>query len=370
MDNNEFNGVNQQVPNYQNNGGYQQAPNYQNNGGYQQTPNYQNNGGYQQTPNYQNSAGYQQAPNYQNNGGYQQAPNYQNNGGFQQAPNYQNYGGYQQMPNYQNNMGNQQPAKAPNIFKQFAFSFVPPKYKDLARAKVGSMIWLIILLVFLLTGFSFLSMLAGYVLTGGVSEMLDLFPYFEVSDGEFSIDETFYVEEDDLVMYMTDDVDEFDYYDVQSLMDEGFTEIMLVGRYNICLYEDYEYQEMYFDEFGNLSFSKDDIAKWTGPFIWVVMLIIYVIWFVLRVFWYFLCAGVYLLIGMLLALIYGKKIDAGHIFKAAVFAKIPMFVLVSLFNMLPLEVSFPGFLRVLATLILFGFGVWFLPQKSQQYRQY
>ena len=51
-------------------------------------------------------------------------------------------------------------------------------------------------------------------------------------------------------------------------------------------------------------------------------------------------------------------------------AKIPMFVLVSLFNMLPLEVSFPGFLRVLATLILFGFGVWFLPQISQQYRQY
>ena len=151
------------------------------------------NGGYQQTPNYQNSAGYQQAQSYQNNGGYQQAPNYQNNGGYQQAPNYQNYGGYQQMPNYQNNMGNQQPAKAPNIFKQFAFSFVPPKYKDLARAKVGSMIWLIVLLVFLLTGFSFLSMLAGYVLTGGVSEMLDLFPYFELSDGEFSIDESFYV---------------------------------------------------------------------------------------------------------------------------------------------------------------------------------
>ena len=351
MDNNEFNGVNQQAPTEQGNAGYQQTPSYQNYGGYQQTPNYQNNGGYQQAPNYQNYGGYQQTPNYQNYGGYQQMPN-------------------QQMPSYQNNMGNQQPTKAPNIFKQFAFSFVPPKYKDLAKAKVGSMIWLIVLLVFLLTGFSFLSLVAGYVLTGGVSEMLDLFPYFEISDGEFYIDETFYVEEDDLVMYMTDDIDEFDYYDVQSLMDEGFTEIMLVGRYNICLYEDYEYQEMYFDEFGDLSFTKDDIAKWTGPFIWVIMLIIYVIWFVLRVFWYFLCASVYLLIGMLLALIYGKKIDAGHIFKAAVFAKIPMFVLVSLFNMLPLEASFPGFLRVLATLILFGFGVWFLPQKSQQYRQY
>ena len=351
MDNNEFNGVNQQALTEQGNAGYQQTPSYQNYGGYQQTPNYQNNGGYQQAPNYQNYGGYQQTPNYQNYGGYQQMPN-------------------QQMPSYQNNIGNQHPTKAPNIFKQFAFSFVPPKYKDLARAKVGSMIWLIVLLVFLLTGFSFLSLVAGYVLTGGVSEMLDLFPYFEISDGEFYIDETFYVEEDNLVMYMTDDIDEFDYYDVQSLMDEGFTEIMLVGRYNICLYEDYEYQEMYFDEFGDLSFTKDDIAKWTGPFIWVIMLIIYVIWFVLRVFWYFLCAGIYLLIGMLLALIYGKKIDAGHIFKAAVFAKIPMFVLVSLFNMLPLEASFPGFLRVLATLILFGFGVWFLPQKSQQYRQY
>ncbi len=339
MDNNQFNGVNQQMPNVQGNAGYQQAPNYQGN------------------------AGYQQAPNYQNNAGYQQAPNYQNNAGYGQMPN-------QPMPNYQNNMRNQQPAKAPNIFKQFAFSFVPPKYRDLARAKVGSMIGLIFLLVFLLTGLSFLGLIGGYVLSGGLGEVLDLFPDFEMSNGVFSIDETFYVEEDDLVMYMTDEVSEFDYYDVQSLMDEGFTSIMLVSKYNICLYEDYEYQEMYFDEFGDLTITKEAIENFVGPIMWITMFILYAIWFVLRVLWYFLCAGVYLLIGMLLALIYGKKIDAGHIFKAAVFAKIPMFVLASLFNMLPFEFSFPGFLRVLATLILFGFGVWFLPQKRQQYRQY
>lgn len=296
--------------------------------------------------------------------------NNQFNGLNQQMPNEQGNGGYQQAPNYQNNNGYQQPAKAPNIFKQFAFSFVPPKYKDLARAKVGSMIGLICLLVFLLTGLSFLGLIGGYVLSGGIQEALDMFPDFKIENGVFSIDDTFYAEEDDLVMYLTDEVDEFDYYDVQSLMDEGFTEIMLVGKYNICLYEDYEYQEMYFDEFGDLTITKDTIQSFVGPIMWITMFILYVIWFVLRVFWYFLCAGVYLLIGMLLALIYGKKIDAGHIFKAAVFAKIPMFVLASLFNMLPIDASFPGFLRVLATLILFGFGVWFLPQKRQQYRQY
>ncbi len=300
------------------------------------------------------------------NGVNQQAPNYQNNVGYQQPQNNMNYSNGQGM----GYVANQAPKKAPNIFKQFAFSFVPPQYRELARAKVGSMIFLIILLVFLLTGFSFLTLAAGYVLSGGVSEMLDLFPDFSVEYGEFSIDQDFYVEEENTVVYMTEDVRYFDYDDVMDYRDEGFDSIMLVGRENMCIYSDREFQELYFYELGDISFDKETIENTFVPMIWLILLVWYAIWFVLRVLWYFLCATIYLLVGMLLALMFGKKISAGHIFKAAVFAKIPMFIIASLWNLLPIDLSFPGIIRVLATLVLFGFGVWFLPVKEEQYRRY
>ena len=312
---------------------------------------------------------FEQAPNYQNNG-YQQMPNYQNNG-YQQMPNYQN-NGYQQIPNYQYGMNEQQPQKAPNIFKQFAFAFVPPKYKELARAKTGSMIWLIILLVFFITGIGYLLIMADYIFNSGIGETLDSMPYFELENGELFIDDELCVEEGSTIIYVTDEIREFGYDDVEELQERGFVDIMLLGRYNMCLYTDREYKEMQYYELGDISITKDDVENWAGPYVWIIMFVVYAIWFVLRVVWYFLSAAIYLLIGMLLALIYGKQIGSGHIYRAAVYAKIPMFIFVSLWNALPLGLTFPGILKVIVTLVFLGLGVWFLPEKKPeyQYQQY
>lgn len=325
------------------------------------------NGGYQQTPNYQNGAGYGQAPNYQNNMNYGQASGYPNNMGYAQSPG-------NMYPGNAPVGGNAlKTSKAPNIFKQFAFSFVPPMYKELARAKVGVMILLVLIVIFTACAFQYASFLLSYAISGGVGGVMELFPDFTLENGEFSIAQEFYIEEDGTVMHMTDDVSEFYYDDVEYYIDYGFDQVMLVGRYNICMYTiDDGYQEMYFDEFGDFSLSKEGIVKWGGIMILGFMLVYYICAFFFKAIWYFLMASIYLLLGMLFALIFDKEISAGHIFKAAVFAKLPFFIIAALFKCVGLDFGILGIIRAILTLAFFGLCVWFLPQKrpQAQYNRY
>ena len=325
------------------------------------------------------NAGYGQAPDYPNNAGYGQAPSYQSNAAYGQMPNNQNNMNYGQNPGdvYPGNApaggNNQKPPKTPNIFKQFAFSFVPPMYKELAGAKVGIMILLVLIVIAMACVFQYGSFLLSYAISGGVSGIMELFPDFTLENGEFSIAQEFYIEEDDIVIYMTEDVYEFDYDDVEYYLDYGFEQVMLVGRYNICMYTiDDGYQELYFSELGDFSLSKDGIVKWGGITIVGFVLVYYIFAFFFKAIWYFLMASIYLLLGMLLAMIFSKEISAGHIFKAAVFAKLPFFMLAALFKCVGLNFGILGIIRAVLTLVFFGFCVWCLPEKRQrtQYNRY
>lgn len=306
------------------------------------------------------------ASNYQNPVGYQQMPNYQQQQGYQQMPNYQQMQqGYQQAPNYQNQQYSQ---KAPNIFVQFAYSFVPPKYRELAKVKVGVMIAFVVLLVFILTGINFASLAIGYVASGGVSEALDMFPDFMIDDGEFQIEETFLYNEAPMLWYMTDDIREFTYDDAKSYAQQGYTDIILVGRDMFSIYQDGEYQELYFDDLDDFTFSKETIENQIMPFLWIIILLGYVVWFLFRTLWYFLCAAVYMLPAWIVTLIAKKNVSAGNLFRAGVYSKVFMFVFVSIWDMLPIPFAFPGILRVLATTVFLGFAVLFMPEKTRYYR--
>jgi len=300
--------------------------------------------------NYDQAGNIQGNPYYNQGNPYQQAGPYPGNG-------YQNFN---QNPVY-NNAAAQ---KAPNIFQQFAYSFVPPKYAALSNVKTGSMIGFVTLLTLIVTLFTFIQVVIGYLSFGGVESILDEVPDFSIRNGKFSIEEDFMLDEEDVFLFFTEDIDEFTYDDVKDLYDEGYTDILLIGRDKLCMMQDREYQEFYFRDMSNATIDKNWINNSLMPIIWVCIGIGFLIFYVFRTLWYFVCAAVYMLIAMLIASISRKNISAGNLFKAAVYAKVLMFVVALLLSLIPIvNIAVPGIFRIIITIVFLAFGVQYLPQK-------
>ncbi len=268
---------------------------------------------------------------------------------------------------FNNGAGNAQAQqKAPNIFMQFAYSFVPPKYGRLTKVKTGSMIGFVTLFMLVITLVSFVAMGLQYIVSGGVEEILDELPDFELADGVFSIDEEYMLDEGSTFVFLSEYEEVFTSDDVRELSSMGYRTILLVTRDKICMLNNGQYQEYYFYQMGSdIELNKEWIVNFLMPVIWVFLAMFFVLFFVFRSFWYFVCAAVYLLIAMLIALICQKKVSAGDLFRVAVYAKVPMFVVALLLSVLPfVHFSVPGILRTVITIVIVGFGVWSLPQKN------
>lgn len=313
-------------------------------------------------PDNTNNMIHQQGNPYQQENPYQQRNPYQQGTPYQQAGYAGN--GYQNFNNeraYNNNVPVQ---KAPNIFKQFAYSFVPPRYACFANVKTGSMIGFVTLLTFIVTLITFLQVVIGYISFGGVETVLNEVPDFYLSNGKFSIEEDFILDEGEVYMYFTEDIDAFTYDDVKGLYDEGYNDILLIGHEKLSMMQDREYQELYFSEMGNITFDKDWIINSLMPVIWTCIGVGALIFFVCRTLWYFVCAAIYMLIAMLIAAISRKNISSGNLFKAAVYAKVLMFVVAFLLSLIPVvDISIPGILRIIITIVFLSFGVQYMPQK-------
>ncbi len=268
---------------------------------------------------------------------------------------------------FNNGAGNTQAQqKAPNIFMQFAYSFVPPKYGHLTKVKTGSMIGFVTLFMLVITLVSFVAMGLQYIVSGGVEEILDELPDFELADGVFSIDEEYMLDEGSTFVFLSEYEEVFTIDDVRELSSMGYRTVLLVTRDKICMLNNGQYQEHYFYQMGSdIELNKEWIVDFLMPVIWVILAISFVLFFVFRSFWYFVCAAVYLLIAMLIALICQKKVSAGDLFRVAVYAKVPMFVVALLLSVIPfVHFSVPGILRTVITIVIVGFGVWSLPQKN------
>ena len=252
--------------------------------------------------------------------------------------------------------------KAPNIIKQFVFSFVPPKYAELVNAKVGSMILMVCILILFMSSLLFV---VGIWEEGGINEMIGIFPDFEVRNGELFIEEPYFDDEDNNVWYITDEIEEFHYEDVEYYLNQGNEKVVLIGRYNVCTYEDGEFKEASLEEFEDDIFSNEDIEQRAYPIVYIMFLGSALIVFVGKVCWYFICSAIYFLVGMLIAKIMGKKISNVHIFKAAVYAKIPFFVIANIIKLFGIGFGVMAIPRELLTLIFLAFCIKNLPQKQE-----
>lgn len=311
----------------------------------------------------------QQGNSYQQENPYQQGNPYQQQGNpyQQQANGYQQGNPYQQQANpYTGNGGgyyggNSEPEKAPNIFQQFVHAFVPTRYSGLTRVKTGSMIGFVTLLVLIAAMLSFLS-LVFEISSVDMEEVASQLPDFTIKNGRLHLDEDFLLDEGEIFIYMTEDIDGFSYDDAAEIADEGYRDIMLIGQDRISIMQNLEYQQYDFSQFGNLEISRTWIVTKLIPIILIIVAIAYIFVFVGKALWYFLCAAIYLLFAMLIASIMKKGQETGDLFRMAVYAKVPMFVIATVIDLLPfVHFSIPFPFRVGITIAFIAVAIAKLP---------
>ena len=321
---------------------------------------------YQQGNPYQQGGAYQQGNPYQQGNAYQQGNPYQQGNAYQQGNYYQQGGAGNGYGNY-NGGGNVSPQKAPNIFQQFALSFIPTQYERLTRVKTGSMIGFVTLLALAATLLSFLAVIFDF---GSIDmeELASQLPDYTLADGRLYMEEDFLYDESGIFVYMTEDIDGFSYEDAAELAAEGYQDVMLVGRDSISLMQDGQYQQADFADFGDtLEISREWIASTLMPLVVVILIIAYIIIFLGMGLGYFLFAAVYLLFAMLIAAVMKKNLDTGALFRTAVYAKVLMFTVATVLNLIPfVHFSVPFLLRVAITLGFMGFAIAKLPGQNNQ----
>lgn len=275
---------------------------------------------------------------------------------------------YQENDPYMNNSYgnyNPEPPKAPNIFEQFVFSFIPPQYNRLTKVRTGSMIGFVTLLALIATIISFAETAVSFAF-GDVKEWVNQLPEFEIKGGRLHIEKDFLYDESGMFVYLTDDIDGFSYEDAASIAAEGYQNVILAGRDSISIMQNRKYQQADFSNFGSMEISRDWFIDTMMPLAMIGIVLGYIIYFVGRVLWYFLCAAVYLLFAMIIASIMKKQQTAGALFRVAVYSKVLMFVVAAFLSEVPfVNYSVPFMFRVAITVVFMGFAIAQLPEQNQ-----
>lgn len=262
---------------------------------------------------------------------------------------------------------NQTEVKAPSFFMQFPYAFNPQKYGELMRTKTGSMIGFVTLFLAICTIITYISFAISFSNTDEIKEVLDQFPDFYLTDGEFYIEEDFEYDDPNKAayIYLTDDIDEFTLNDAQMLYDEeGYTSVILVAHSNLVYENNGEYNQLRFSDISQFDFDKEWILQTFLPGLFAVISIGFVFYFVGRTFWYFFCALVYMLIGMICAKIFHKEFTGGVLYKTAVYAKVLMTAVVCLLSIFNFSFAIPAFVRTMITLAMMLVAFNSLPQKN------
>lgn len=224
------------------------------------------------------------------------------------------------------------------------------------------MIGFVTLLVLVATLLSFASVMVSFS-SIDMGEIASKLPEFALEDGRLYMEEDFLFDEGNVFVYMTEEIDSFSYDDADAIADEGYQNVMLVGRDRISLMQNGEYQQLDFSDLGDsFALSREWIATKMAPFIMVIIIVLYTVFFLWRILWYFLCAAVFLLFGMLIASVMNKRVSAEALFRTAVYAKVLMFVVATVFDLIPLvDLSVPFLFRVAITTVFMGFAIAKLP---------
>lgn len=215
--------------------------------------------------------------------------------------------------------------KTTNFFAIPVFSFVPTKYKELVKNSAGK-IFGAIFVTFLILG-----LIVAFKVNSTINQVVDVIeescPNFELSNGEFSIDQPFNFDQDGTYLVIDDSITNITEDSIKDLIVENlYSQIIILGKDSFGMYNNGQIQCYNLSDI-NLSFSKTSLIDQFIPTMKPIVLGCVVIFYLIYVGFYYLAAWIMSLITNLICKIMKKDIDEKERFRITVLAKLPVFII-------------------------------------------
>lgn len=213
-----------------------------------------------------------------------------------------------------------------NFFCIPALSFVPAKYNELVKNSAGKIFGAIFLL------FILLGVITGIKVTSAVNEAAEEIsancPDFKLSNGEFSISKSYSFNEEGYYFVIDDSLTGIDESYIKELVIENFgSQIMVVGRDSLGIYNNGQVQAIKYKDLGNLTFSKETLINELIPTVKPLLFALMVVIYMFAVGFYYLAALIMSLFTKLICYIMKKDIDSKSRFRMTVLTKLPVYLI-------------------------------------------
>lgn len=263
-------------------------------------------------------------------------------------------------------------SKKCNIFKRFAYAFVPSKYGTLAYQSGGSTFLFLILFTLLITFINVSHVF--YILNSALQDTFHVNSFgqiidvnvsdFTLENGELDLEEPLNYSVEKICIYIDSDVNEITMSDIDYLVkNSGFDEFILGSKTNMCIYNGQtgEIQITKYSQLTNKKITKQDLVnlvdEWTsakkiGPFLFGIL-------FVFELIGHAFLALVACVAFWIVNLFLHKNARGGKIFAMSIYVMVPWMVVDMILLWLPFsipsEITTP--LYVIVTFILGCLGL-------------
>ncbi len=213
-----------------------------------------------------------------------------------------------------------------NFFCIPVFSFIPKKYNELVKNSAGKIfgaIFVLFIVLGIITAVKF-----NFSINSFAKEIAQECPEFNLSNGEFSIQQKYEINEDGLYMVIDDSITNVDEDYIKELVIENFgSQILVIGKDSFGMYNNGQVQALKYSDLGNLSFSKDTIINEVIPTFKPIIFAGIIVVYMFAVGFYYLAALIMSLFTKLLCYIFKKDIDSKERFRMTVLTKLPIYLI-------------------------------------------
>ena len=240
--------------------------------------------------------------------------------------------------------------KKMNFFAIPAFTFVPPKYKEIIKESAGK-IFAALLICFLIMA-CINAVKVNSAMNEVTDELRDNCPEFELMGGEFEIEKPFSFDEDNVYVEIDDSIENVTEDDVKEIVLNGnYQSVIIIGKYSFGMYNNGQIQSFKYTDFDNFTISKDKLCDEFMPMIKNIAVFVVILWAFVSIGVFYFVALIMQLFTMMFASIFGKELDGVQRYRMTILAKFPIHVIVFVIGLI--KPSLIGFWANLVLQVVF-----------------
>lgn len=260
-----------------------------------------------------------------------------------------------------------------NIFSEFFYSiFGVKKYSGFLLNRGGKVFLYIMFVVLVYTGIANAKAIPGTkTFIEEATEFIEYdLPYFELKNGEFYIDDSIYIEEDNTLLSADSEygsyIKQYDKSEWMQMLAEYNTAIMLDST--TLLIKD-EAQIKMMDYGKGFNFSRDDIYD-ILEYSYIIVGIYLILAYICNIFKFLFGALIVSLVGLIIDSFVGYGLTYGQIFKLSIYAKTCMLIVKAVLKLC--GITFFGFtlLAIVISGLYLGCALSHMKNKDEQDKRY